>query len=49
MITDEDVRRVIEETIRFDEMPKDPEAVKQIELEVEKIRNIDLRQYFKED
>lgn len=36
------VRRVIEETIEFDEKMRDSEFLRNIRLEEEKIRNIDL-------
>ena len=49
MLTDEDYRRAIEQTIEFDEKLQDPEFVKQMEIEKERMRNLDLSQYFKDD
>ena len=49
MITDEFLRRMIDQTIEFDKKMEDPEFIKKMEIEMEKIRNVDLSQYFKDD
>lgn len=41
-LTDDFVRRVIEETIEFDKKMQDPEFLRKIRIEEEKIRSIDL-------
>lgn len=48
LLTNEDIRKAIEETIRFDEQLQDPEFMKKVEREIEEIRNMDFEQYFKD-
>ena len=47
LLTDDDVRKAIEETIRFDELLQDPEFMKKVKREIEEIRNMDFEQHFK--
>ena len=48
-LTNEFVRRIINETIEFDRKMRDPEFRKEIEIEKERMRNIDFSQYFKDE
>lgn len=41
-LTDEFVRRIINETIEFDRKLHDPEFLRKVRIEEEEIRNIDL-------
>lgn len=41
--TNEYVRKIINETIEFDRKLQDPEFLKKIQIEEEKINNIDLK------
>ena len=47
LLTNEDIRKVIEETIKFDEQLRDPKFMQKVKREIEEIRNMDLEQYFK--
>lgn len=49
IITSEFLLKKIDETIEFDKKMEDPEFLKEIESAKERMRNIDFRQYFKND
>lgn len=44
-LTDEFVRRIINETIEFDRKIHDPEFLRKVRIEEEEIRNIDLEAF----
>lgn len=48
VITSEFLLKKIDETIEFDKKMQDPEFVKAIEIDKERMRNIDFSQYFKD-
>lgn len=45
-LTDEDVRKAIEDTIAFEEKMQDPEFLKKLAIQEEKLRSVDLRPMF---
>lgn len=48
-ITDEFMRKVIRESIEFGEKLKDPQFIEEIEKEKERMRKLDLREFFHND
>lgn len=47
-LTDEYVRKLIDETIEFDRKMQDPEFLRKMRIEEEKIKNIDLESLINE-
>jgi len=49
VITSEFLLKKINETIEFDKKMQDPEFVKAIEIDMERMRNLDFSQFFKDE
>lgn len=49
IITSEFLLKKIDETIEFDKKMKDPEFLKEMEIERERMKNLDLSQFFKDE
>lgn len=45
-ITNEFIERIIDETIEFDKRLKNPDYLKHLELEKERIKNLDISMFF---
>lgn len=45
-LTDEDVRKAIEDTIAFEEKMQDPEFLREMAIQEEKLKSVDLRPEF---